>query len=149
MRNALGCRFFGLGVQVDRVAADRAVTGTKLVALQGIQNTKGFLRIPPHVQRIDRYVLNYVMRVHDESGAQGDAGRGITNAQTVDKTPVIVGKTPLVQFVQVRMFAAPCQFTKFIVGASPRTTASRSANSSFSLANSTISVGQTNVKSFG
>ena len=55
------------------------------------------------------------MRVDDERRAVCNAIYFIANAKTINEGAVCVAKAPLVQCVQVFVFAAPCQLAEFIV----------------------------------
>jgi hypothetical protein len=117
-------------------ATDATVARAEFVGLQAVQNAQHFIGVATHVQVVHADVLNGVVRVDDEGGAQGHTGGLVADAELVDQGTGHVGKTPVAKFAQVFVVTAPAEFAELVVGGA-------------SLSKPTISVGHTKVKSLG
>src|SRR5690606_3930846 len=98
------------------LAADRAVAGAQFVGLQGVDNAQRVFRRTADVQVGDIDVLDDVVRVHDEGGAQGDAVFFVQDAQVAGQLAAGVSELPDRQLVQVGVVAAPGQLDELVVG---------------------------------
>jgi hypothetical protein len=61
-------------------------------------------------------VLDDIVRIDDEGGAQGDAVFLVQDAQFASELAAGVGELPDRQLVQVRVVAAPGQLDEFVIG---------------------------------
>src|SRR5690606_32137790 len=93
-------------VFLERFAADRTIAGAKLIRLQGVENAQRVLRIAADAEIVDVNVLDDVVRVDDEGGAQRNA-RFRTNAEAVDQRAGRIGELPCRMAFQIRMIAPP------------------------------------------
>ena len=108
------------------------------------------VRIAADVQVVDRHVLDDVVGIDDERRAECHAFLRVADAELVDKRAGHVGELPVIEARQVAMVAPPAELRELVVGrAAEHDGVAVLANSLASLAKPTISVGHTNVKSFG
>lgn len=85
--------------------------------MQTVQNTQNFFRVTADVQVVHRNVLDRVVRIDDERGAQCDASFLVAHAELVDQFALDVAERVVVQLVQVLVLTAPCELDEFVVDA--------------------------------
>ena len=71
----------GLGGGPQHLVAFAPVAGAKFVGLQRVENTQRLGRVAADVESVDRDVLDDVVRIDDEGGAEGDPLFGRQDAE--------------------------------------------------------------------
>src|SRR5205809_4870410 len=100
----------------ERVAADRAVARAELVGLQAVEDAQHLVGIAAHVEVVHAHVLDRVVRIDDEGGAQGDAFGAVADAELVDERALRVAEAPVAELAQVLVITAPAELGELVVG---------------------------------
>ena len=103
----------------------------------------------PTFRLFTRHVLDRVVRVDDERRAQRHALVLVAHAELVDERAGRVGELPVVRAFEVLVLAAPAELAELVVGRAAEQHRVAVLELLRELAKPAISVGQTNVKSFG
>src|SRR5690606_35550437 len=100
---------------LERAAADGAVACAQTVGQQRVQDAQGFFGAAAHVEIVDRHVLDDVVRIDDEGGAQCDAFGLFADAQRIDQRTRRIAELVVVELDQFGAVAPPGKLDVFVV----------------------------------